>query len=63
MYTYPIQTEVSSQIDGYNISKIPGGVLITSLYGGSGACQHFVAEPQILSHSLEEAQILSLKIV
>ena len=39
--------------------EIPWGALNTSLYGGP--CQQFVAGPQILSHSLEEPQISSLK--
>ena len=32
------------------------------LYTGD-PCQEFIADPQILNHSLEEPQILSLKIV
>ena len=39
---------------------LPGGNSLL-LYTG-GPCQQFVADPQILSHSLEEPQILSLKI-
>ena len=39
----------------------PQGVLPIFLHGGP--CQQFISETQVLSHSFEEPQILSLKIL
>ena len=37
----------------------PGGTRYLSIRGGP--CQQFISEPQILSHSFEEPQILSVR--
>ena len=39
----------------------PGGYSLPFYTGGP--CQQFISEPQILSHSFEEPQILSLRIL
>ena len=42
-------------------TNIPGGYSLPFYTGGP--CQQFISEPQILSHSFEEPQILSLRIL
>ena len=59
LYTFFAVLAVDSDLLRPSFS--PGGALTTVLYGGP--CQQFVADLQILSHCLEEPQILSLKIL
>ena len=48
-------------VASFGRQALPGGYSLPFYTGGP--CQQFISEPQILSHSFEEPQILSLRIL